>query len=600
VARAYVIGLTGGIASGKSAVAQLLRDRGAAVVDADALARQVVEPGQPALAELAARFGSAILDESGHLDRKKLGALVFADATARADLNRITHPRIAAAGQAEIARLTDAGAPVVFYEAALLVENRAHEWLDGLIVVSSPRETQLPRLMKRDGIDLAAAEARLAAQLPLAEKLAVATWVVDNSGDLAQLQAEVDRLWQRVEEKYGAVAMRGGGSSNGERHRPRRGTDDPDGGPPPAERVLITGFPAYTARRMAARILASDPQAKVFLLARDRYVEQAAQFAALLPAGQRERVQTVVGDVCDMDLGLTAAEYRALVAEITTIHHMAGLYGSGVEPAAARRVNVTGTRGIVEMAGESRRLRRLIHWSTVQISGRRKGVVLEDELAAGQSFHNVYEETKYEAELLAAAAMRKLPVTVIRPGIIVGDSRTGEIDKFDGPYYLIVLIATNALQVHLPLPGRGTAPLHLVPIDYVVDAGYRLAMDERAAGKTFHLTDPNPLPARRVYELVAEHARTRPPRGFIPGRLARTLLRTPGIEKLARGPLAFLDSFDHQVFYNQRSTQELLEGTGLRCPSFEKYVAVLVKYVQEVHAARRVTSIEDEVFDPFD
>jgi dephospho-CoA kinase len=594
-----VIGLTGGIASGKSAVAQMLRDRGAAVVDADALARQVVEPGQPALAELVARFGKEILDETAHLDRKKLGALVFADATARADLNRITHPRIAQAGQAEIARLTDAGAPVVFYEAALLVENRAHEWLDGLIVVSSPRDTQLPRLMKRDGIDLAAAEARLAAQLPLAEKLAVATWVVDNSGDLVQLQGEVDRLWQRVEEKYGAVAMRGGGGGNG--HRVRRGTDDPDAGPPPPERVLITGFPAYTARRMAARILASDPQAKVFLLARDRYVDEAAQFAALLPAGQRERVQTVVGDVCDMDLGLTAAEYRALVGEITTIHHMAGLYGTGVEPAAARRVNVTGTRGIVEMAGESRRLRRLVHWSTVQVSGRRKGVVLEDELDAGQSFHNVYEETKYEAEILAAAAMRKLPVTILRPGIIVGDSRTGEIDKFDGPYYLIVLIATNALQVHLPLPGRGTAPLHLVPIDFVVDAGYRLAIDERAAGKTFHLTDPNPLPARRVYELVAEHARTRPPRGFIPGRLARTLLRTPGIEKLARGPLAFLDSFDHQVFYNQHTTQELLEGTGLRCPGFEKYVQHLVRYVQEVHAQRRGGgSIEEETFDPFD
>jgi dephospho-CoA kinase len=138
VTRAYVIGLTGGIASGKSAVAQMLRDRGAAVVDADALARQVVEPGQPALAELAARFGSEILDPDGRLDRKKLAAVAFTDAEARADLNRITHPRIAAAGQAEIQRLHAAGAPVVFYEAALLVENRAHQWLDGLIVVSTP------------------------------------------------------------------------------------------------------------------------------------------------------------------------------------------------------------------------------------------------------------------------------------------------------------------------------------------------------------------------------------------------------------------------------------------------------------------------------
>ena len=135
-----------------------------------------------------------------------------------------------------------------------------------------------------------------------------------------------------------------------------------------------------------------------------------------------------------------------------------------------------------------------------------------------------------------------------------------------------------------------------------VDACHAIYQAELAGRprRAMYNADPNPLPARRVYELVAEHARTRPPRGFIPGRLARTLLRTPGIEKLARGPLAFLDSFDHQVFYNQRTTQELLEGTGLRCPSFEKYVANLVKYVQDVHAARRVSSIEDEVFDPFD
>jgi len=589
VTRAHVIGLTGGIASGKSAVAEMLRERGAAVVDADALARQVVEPGQPALAELVERFGADILDGHGQLDRKKLGGIAFADAAARADLNRITHPRIAAAGQAEIARLAAAGAPVVFYEAALLVENRAQEWLDGLIVVSAPRQVQLERLRRRDGLDAAAAEARLAAQMPLEDKLTAATWVIDNGGDLAHLRAEVDAVWKKLEERYGAVAARGAATRS----------DDLDSGPPPPERVLVTGFPAFTARRLAAKILASDPEARVSLLARGKLADDAAAFIAGLPAGQRERAGVVVGDVGDMDLGLTSTEYRALTEEITMIHHLAGVYYTGGEASVARRANVTGTRGVVDLAGELRRLRRLVHWSTVQVSGRRKGVILEDELDCGQSFHNVYEETKYEAELLASAAMRRLPVTILRPGIIVGDSQTGEIDKFDGPYYFVVLIATNALQVHLPLPGRGTAPLHLVPVDYVVEAAYALSRDERAAGKTFHLTDPNPLPARRVYELVAEHAHTRPPRGFIPGRLTRTLLRTPGIEKLARGPLAFLDSFDHQVFYNQRNVQELLDGSGVRCPPFDRYVQNLVRFVQEVHAQRR-GRLEEEVFDPLD
>ncbi len=365
-----------------------------------------------------------------------------------------------------------------------------------------------------------------------------------------------------------------------------------------AEHVLVTGFPAFTARRMVARILAGDPGARVQVLSRSKFAADAEDFLRRTAGG--DRAQVVIGDVCDMDLGLSSAEYQALTAELTTIHHLAGIYYQGVDAATARRVNVAGTRGVVELARDCARLRRLIHWSTIQVSGKRRGVILEDELEEKQTFHNVYEETKYDAERIATEAMRHLPVTVLRPGVIVGDSKTGEIDKFDGPYYLVVLIATNGLSVHLPLPGRGTAPMHVCPVDYVVDAAWALSLDPRAAGKTFHVTDPNPLPARKVYELVAEHSHTASPRGFIPGRLVQSLLRAPGIERLARGPLSFLESFDHQVFYNTRNTSDLLAGTGVACPPFDTYVAELVRYVRDAHALKKPAKPDDDVFDPFD
>jgi dephospho-CoA kinase len=613
--RVRVIGLTGGIASGKSAVAAILRGRGAAVVDADLLARAVVAPGQPALAELIARFGPDILDEHGQLDRKLLGARVFGDAAARAELNRITHPRIAAASQAEIARHAAHGARVVFYEAALLIENRAQTWLDGVIVVSAPREVQRARVIARDGVDAAAADARLDAQLPLAEKLAAATWVIDNGGTPEATAAQVDALWRELESKYGALAP-----PPAPPDRPRRpraitrpdardardardsvtmtAVDDRDAGPLAPERVLITGFPAFTARRMIKKIAAADPAAELRVLARGKFADDAAGFVASLPAGQRERASVVVGDVCDMHLGLSASEYRALTEDLTSIHHLAGIYWTGIDAATARRVNVGGTRGVLELAGECARLRRVVHWSTAQVSGKRKGVILEDELECGQGFHNAYEATKYDAERLARAASHKLPITILRPGLIVGDSVTGEIDRFDGPYYLIVMIATNALGVHLPLPGRGSAPLHLVPIDYVVDAAHALWRDERAAGRTFHLVDPNPLPARRVFELIAQHSNTKAPRGYIPGRLARAVLRTPGLARLAKGPQSYLDAFDQQVFYNQRATQELLGPTGITCPPVESYLDKLTRYVREVHGSKK-RDLEDETFDPF-
>jgi thioester reductase-like protein len=369
--------------------------------------------------------------------------------------------------------------------------------------------------------------------------------------------------------------------------------------PTPPEEVLVTGFPSFTATRMARKLLASDPDAKVQLLAREKFARAAEEFLAGFPEAQRRRAEIVVGDVCDMDLGLAGSEYKALAERVTTIHHLAGIYYLGVEKPMAERVNVDGTRGIIELAGECRKLRRLCHWSTASVSGRRKGIILEEELDEGQRFHNVYEETKFEAEKLARTASRRLPVTIFRPAVIVGDSKSGEIDKFDGPYYLMVLIVQGPLDVHLPLPGRGAAPLHLVPIDYVVDAAHALSLDDRAAGGTFHLTDPNPFSARQVYEMVAERAQKKRPRGFIPTGLARAVMRTPGLDRLARAPRAFLESFDHLAFYNNRQTMALLRGTGIDCPPFDAYADNLVRYVREVHAARR-QKLEDEVFDPFE
>ncbi|HLU65289.1 MAG TPA: SDR family oxidoreductase [Kofleriaceae bacterium] len=404
---------------------------------------------------------------------------------------------------------------------------------------------------------------------------------------------------------HGTGDGRGGGSGNGigdgsgnGAGAVRRGLSESDTRPRP-EVVLVTGFPAFTARRMTLKILAEDPQARVYLLSRAKFTDAARELAASLPPDQAARLEVIEGDVCDMDLGLSGPEVRLLAGEVTTIHHMAGIYYMGVDRATARRVNVDGTRGVIELAAEAIRLRRICHWSTAAVSGKRKGVILEEELDEGQAFHNFYEETKFEAERLAQAAQRALPLTILRPGIIVGDSQTGEIDKMDGPYYLLVLIATNATQLKVPLPGRGTAPLHLVPIDFVIDAGYRLSLDERAAGGTFHLTDPNPLPARRVYELVAEHSQGKLARGFLPTGLARALLRAPGLERLTRGPLGFLESFDRPCFYNCRHTVALLEESGIRCPTFDTYVENLVAYVRGVHATRR-QKLEDEVFDPFD
>jgi len=364
---------------------------------------------------------------------------------------------------------------------------------------------------------------------------------------------------------------------------------------------LVTGFPAFTARRLVRKLLDSDARETLYLLVRDKFRVAADEFLSTLPKSHQERVTVLEGDVCAMDLGLGGGEYKALGAELTAIHHTAAVYYLGAKRELVEQVNVDGTRTILELAGDCTKLRRLIHWSTAQVSGSRSGVILEEELDTGQRFRNIYEETKFRAERMVRDAARRIPITILRPGIIVGDSVSGEIDKFDGPYYLLVLIVSSPLDVHLPLPGRGASPLNLVPIDYVVDAAAALARDPRAAGGTFHLTDPCPFSARTVYELVAQRAERKPPRGVIPTGLARALLRAPGLERLARAPLAFLEAFNHLALYNCRHTLELLDGDpwNVRCPPFDAYVGNLVRYVREVQALRKQQK-EDETLDPFD
>ncbi len=580
-----VIGLTGGIASGKSTVARLLAERGAAIVDADLLARRVVEPGQPALAELVARFGTAILTPDGTLARKRLGAIAFADPQARADLNRITHPRIAAASTEAIATWADAGAHVVFYEAALLVENRTHLGLGGLIVVAASDEVQMQRLMARDGIDADAARARIAAQAPLADKIAAATWVIQNDGDETHLVREVDRVVADIEARHGAIRVAARDRIAGKSPRTGRTT-------------LVTGFPAFTAKRMIKKLLESEPETKFYVLAQQKFADEAARMLAGLPDG-RSRAEILVGDVCDMDLGLSSVEYHALCKELAWIHHLAGIYWMGIDEQTARNVNVTGTRTVLDLARDATRLERVVHWSTAMVSGDRKGTWYEEDLEAGQKFHNAYERTKYEAEKLVRTAMQAMPITVLRPGIIVGDSTTGEIDKLDGPYYLITLIATNVSGLRLPLLGRGESPLHLVPIDYVIEAAWHIASREDSAGKTFHVVDPAPMKAREVFDAVAEHAHTEKPRGHIPRPIARAVLRTPGLSRLGRGPLAFVDVLDHPVHYDQTNTARALAGTRLQCPALADYLPVLVQYVLDV-TKLPVRPSSDEIADPLD
>ncbi len=363
------------------------------------------------------------------------------------------------------------------------------------------------------------------------------------------------------------------------------------------EVVLLTGYPSFAARKMCEELVRGPERTLVHAVVRAKFAAEAQSAKDELPLDARQRVNLIDGDAASMDLGLSGAEFRSLAREIDVIHHAAQVSYMGVERATAEQVNVGGAREILELASACASLKCLVFHSTAHVSGDRTGVVREEELAAGQGFRNVVEETKARAEKMMRAEMGKLPICVVRPTMVVGDSETGEIDRFDGPYLLVLLIVTSPADFTLPLLGRGDALLHVVPIDYVVRAAHVLGRHPGAPGRTFHLADPEPLTVRRCFELVAKAGGRRMPRGFIPANLTKALLRTPGIDRFAKSPRALLDAIATPVRYSTSGAEELLAGSGVVCPPFAAYVERLVEYVQ-VRLREKRARRDADVVDP--
>ncbi|HYV44394.1 MAG TPA: SDR family oxidoreductase [Myxococcaceae bacterium] len=357
---------------------------------------------------------------------------------------------------------------------------------------------------------------------------------------------------------------------------------------------FLTGYPGFISKRLVRHIAEQEPDAKIYVLVLPKQEEDARREL------QKSNVtaEVLTGDVVDMHLGLSGEEWQRLCDQVTDVFHLAALSHLGVPREAAWRTNVDGTRNVIELAQECKHLRRLSHFSTCYVSGDRLGVIAEDELECGQAFRTPYEETKLHAEKLVRRAAEKLPVCIFRPSSVVGDSTTGEIDRFEGPYYLGILLVTSPLAMPLPLPGNGVAPLNVVPVDFVVQAVWKLSHDPRAAGRTFHLVDPNPMSARRVYEIIAEKNNKRLPRIRLSARAADAVLRLPFLEKLARPQRAAISYVNHLAIFNCHNTLELLDGTGIRCPPLSTYLDKLVAYVRDYY--RRQREQRAEVEDPLD
>jgi nucleoside-diphosphate-sugar epimerase len=339
--------------------------------------------------------------------------------------------------------------------------------------------------------------------------------------------------------------------------------------------VLLTGYPGFIGRRLADRLV--EGGASVTALVEPR-------MAAIAGEASQGRLEVLEGDIVNRRLGLGGADWERLTAEVSTVFHLAAVYDLGVPLELAQRVNVDGTGNVLELCQACERLERLNYVSTAYVAGVRKGVVYEHELTLGQDFKNHYESTKFQAEVWVRQELERIPTTIYRPAIVVGDSRTGETQKFDGPYFMLRVISW-CRRHHLPVPqfGRSNAPFNVVPIDFVLDAMLAGAREPSALGQTFHLVDPEPVTAAEVLRILGDAYGAGGPSYRLPPRMVASALRVPAVREAFGGaPRESIRYLNHPVRFDVRRAADVLgRAAGLRVPRFAEYAPALVRFFRE-------------------
>jgi thioester reductase-like protein len=315
---------------------------------------------------------------------------------------------------------------------------------------------------------------------------------------------------------------------------------------------------------------------------------------SLLPDAERfrERAVAVPGDICAAGLGLDRARREALAGDVTEIVHSAASVSFMLGLEESRRINVDGTRRMLELARECPRLRRFGYISTAYVAGTHAGAFSEDQLDVGQDFRNAYERTKFEAEQLVHSERDRLPVQIFRPSIIVGERSTGWTASFNVLYAPLRAFARGALPA---VPARRSAPVDVVPVDYVADAVFELCRRPPAEGEApvYHLVaGPRATTVERLVRLAAHQLRRRPPL-VLPSALYRRLLhplllrrsdarRRRALEQME----AFFPYFTMRVRFDDRRARARLEPLGIAAPRLERYFDRLVAFARRARWGR--------------